>query len=318
MKKKNEPKRHHFLPRFYLSGFTDTGESSKRLWAIDRQEARQWQTNVTDAGVQSNLHGVGDVHPEDPAVWEKALAWIEDLVAPVLKEVRKSGELPDGLEFEMLLNLVALMAVRVPAVKSRAEATFRTILIDRIKAELESPEKWAAFESQFQETADNYNPAGYEKMKSFVYSNDYDFRFTSPLFFQTMRIGVQILLPILGNLQWTLFVCKTNAPDFVTSDRPVTLNGTLVNDGQGQMPSRKHPIRIAFPISKRMAMIGQWGSGTFSAQADRSIVAETNRGTIQFAARFLYSPKAQIVWTRSDSGTGNTTDLLNELGAAKS
>jgi hypothetical protein len=45
-----EPRRHHYVPRCWLAGFTDTGENDARLWVTDLRRRKQWNTSPGNAG----------------------------------------------------------------------------------------------------------------------------------------------------------------------------------------------------------------------------------------------------------------------------
>jgi hypothetical protein len=45
----NEPRKHHYLPQFYLAGFTKTDARDGRLWVFDKRKLKQWATSPADA-----------------------------------------------------------------------------------------------------------------------------------------------------------------------------------------------------------------------------------------------------------------------------
>ena len=41
-------KRHHFIPQFYLAGFTDSGKKDGSIWVTNIRNHRSWRTTPVD------------------------------------------------------------------------------------------------------------------------------------------------------------------------------------------------------------------------------------------------------------------------------
>ena len=95
----SEPKNHHLLPRFYLSGFCDSQSRSResykrqggrpqcRVWVHDRQQGCIEERSVKTLTVRRHYYSSDTPGGGRDARPEKALAELEDRVAPILKRL---------------------------------------------------------------------------------------------------------------------------------------------------------------------------------------------------------------------------------------
>jgi hypothetical protein len=72
----SEAKRHHYVPRFYLSRFVD---KDGFLWAYDKVDDRFFRTSPNSVAREHDFYDVSHLMPtgEDPLLMEKQLAHIE-------------------------------------------------------------------------------------------------------------------------------------------------------------------------------------------------------------------------------------------------
>jgi hypothetical protein len=67
----SEPRAHHFVPQFWLAGFTETGQKDGRLWITDLKKGKQWKSTPRKAGHRRDFYRFSD--PQlDPVAAEKA------------------------------------------------------------------------------------------------------------------------------------------------------------------------------------------------------------------------------------------------------
>ncbi len=92
-----QPRKHHYVPRFYPAGFTDNGTPGGRLYVLDKVEQRQWLSTSKDTGCQKDYHLV-DLGPGiGPMGVEKKLAPIEGRQRQRVGPVARSPCLRCGL-----------------------------------------------------------------------------------------------------------------------------------------------------------------------------------------------------------------------------
>jgi hypothetical protein len=68
--KQPEPRRHHYAPRCWLAGFTETGEPDGRLWVTDLARRKQWVTSPGNAGFVRDFYRLPGENL-DPVMAEK-------------------------------------------------------------------------------------------------------------------------------------------------------------------------------------------------------------------------------------------------------
>src|SRR5205807_2830981 len=108
-----EPRRHHFVPKCWLAGFTESGENDGRLWVTDLSRQKQWATTPENAGHIRDFYRLSEPTP-DPVVVEKFFSELESQVAPIIKKLDRDLRVPNQDELDALLNFIAFQWVRVP------------------------------------------------------------------------------------------------------------------------------------------------------------------------------------------------------------
>ena len=170
--KEPEPRRHHYVPRCWLAGFTDNGEKDGRLWVTDVYRQKQWPSTPNSAGHIRDFYRLSDPAP-DPVVVEKFFSLLEDEVAPLLRSIDRERRRPDNGELDALLHFMAYQWVRVPRFRPFALGTLDRITRERLAKELQSRETWLAALKEAGVDPDAPG-AGYEGMKRFFESGEWN------------------------------------------------------------------------------------------------------------------------------------------------
>ena len=78
----SEPKHHHYVPRFYLSRFTD---SRSKIWVLDKQENKVFPSTPNNIGGQNQFYRLDELaeHDIDPLEMEKQFADLEYQVSNI-------------------------------------------------------------------------------------------------------------------------------------------------------------------------------------------------------------------------------------------
>ncbi|MCP5104868.1 MAG: DUF4238 domain-containing protein, partial [bacterium] len=168
VKNKGEPRRHHYIPEFYLANFTSTGQKDDFLWVLDKKQAKQWKAIPKNIAHQRDFYRI-DVDELEPSYIETALSEIEEKAAPVMKEMSERCNLPKGDDFIILMNFVALMAVRVPRPRNNMSDFISKICKSYLRLTTATPERWESTASELKKKGcGNDRDVSYEKMKRFV------------------------------------------------------------------------------------------------------------------------------------------------------
>ncbi|RYZ87068.1 MAG: DUF4238 domain-containing protein, partial [Proteobacteria bacterium] len=112
-------RRHHYLSQGYLGAFTDTGTKEGQFCVMEVESGVCFTTSPKNVGVERDFNRVdSDGQPIDAL--ECALASFEGEAIDAIRKVLAGRQFPDPADFNVVLNLVGLIAVRNP----RARDTF--------------------------------------------------------------------------------------------------------------------------------------------------------------------------------------------------
>src|SRR5690242_17148253 len=118
----SEPRAHHFVPEFYLGGFSDTGDRDGRLVAIGlgQQSGREWSGTPKELGHQRDFYR-DDSSDDDPMWFEREVLGegVDGPTSVLLQRIREHPQLPqrDSEDWDLLMSFIAIMYARGPAVR---------------------------------------------------------------------------------------------------------------------------------------------------------------------------------------------------------
>src|SRR4030067_1134734 len=110
-----DPKRHHYIPQFFLKGFSEDG---KKLWVFDREKKEFRQESILRTAFQNKFYTYQVKGKEENL--EGVFSQVESLAKPILEKVT-GGEEINNQEKADLAMFLAIMWVRVPDFKKRSE-----------------------------------------------------------------------------------------------------------------------------------------------------------------------------------------------------
>lgn len=107
-----DPRRHHYVPQFYLRRFTDEREG---FWVWDKKEDRVFRASPTSIAVETDFYKIHDFVPlgHDPYLMEKQLGGIEDETSMIT-----------GQWINWLREINPLERIEIPAINRQIVARF--------------------------------------------------------------------------------------------------------------------------------------------------------------------------------------------------
>ncbi len=304
---KRKPRHHHFVPRFFLEGFTD---SDGFLFVHDLgRRRRPWRVRPVNAGHQRDFYRV-DVPGEEPTIAEDALQTMEDAAAPLIRRVAEEHTLPSGVDREALLWFIAVLAARVPKQRAQVSRFVTDLLKLRLEAAISTPERFAAHLQRVREAGTDVSGLSREEIKEAMHDPGMIFSVNQTWAVGRMFEDVEILAPAMVARSWSVLVAKPDAPSFICSDNPVSLlprkpSGTWRPLGWGM------PDTFAFvPLARRVALYGLLDQ-TLPARLPVSTrtVGMMNTATLATANKHVYSPLEDFIWAMADGHLGHVCDL---------
>ena len=284
-----EPRGHHYVPKCWLAGFTETGEKDSRLWVTDLGRRNQWATTPVKAGRQRDFYRTS-ADELDPVAFEKLLCRVEDSVAPLLKSLHKKPPTRD--ELQVLLLFMAMQWARVPAFRPFMLNLADTVTRTQLEKSLASPQTWTALMEDIgipvSERID------YERMLEYHRSTPYTVSAPTEWYLLRGVQAVQHVLPILESRIWKPFVSTTGS--FIGSDNPVILEGP-----KDAMIGFKNAEILLYPVSRHLLVYGTLDSRVWIRE-NRNNIARINTQIMLSADQQVFShSRTSVGWTRTTS-----------------
>lgn len=309
----NQPRRHHYVPIFYLGGFTKSGSKDGLLYVLDKQLRKTWGP-VTPNSIAFELDYYKiDTHPEsDPMVIEKTIGDIESICSKVIYKFIEERMLPIGTDYDILLNFVALMATRVPAIRNTISTNTDRLMKRILRTMLKSNAGWQHFVKTCEASGQQVTETQQET-KAIADSEDYNVNMD-----QSWHVGMMLelgskLVPELSKRNWSLWLAEEDAPDLICSDSPVCLSWHI-SPHPPLPPGFAMPgTFLIMPINRRIAIAGTYEELPPISYLDKHSVATVNRSTLEYAIQ-IYSCEADFMWATTEEHIAGAKELLNLLG----
>ncbi|QIN78290.1 DUF4238 domain-containing protein [Rubrobacter marinus] len=250
----SEPKNHHLLPRFYLSGFCDPEDQRSkgrsrdqcRLWVHDWQQGCIEERTIKKLTVRRHYYSADTRGGGRDAGPEKVLAELEDRVAPILRSLRPGWQ-PGAQEKVLLAHFAALMKFRVSGYRPWAlryaeenEAEIRGRVFPDPEALREDLRRHGQPEAEDPETV--------ERVFRDIHSVAYELTLTKNHMLERMfSIGAKAAGALLRR-DW-VFGWAPEGASFVTSDDPFVLMDPALGPPAGYMGD------VGFAVARALALL---------------------------------------------------------------
>lgn len=312
----DQPRQHHYIPQFYLQGFAQDGAKEGRFWVFDKSDGRQWPSSPKEAAAERDFYRVDRDDGGDPFALEKCLQKVEDLLAPVLFETIERRSLPLDRDFDVLLNLVALTALRVPALRTFSNHMAAEASRKKLLEALASRDSWEKLTNRMRAAGiDSPGDPGYEDMKRFVESDDCEITIDMGRnwFADLMITGSCGLLSHLSRRRWYLSTVASGSPDLICSDNPVSLSPTSKSPPGSPTGFAAPGTLLLFPLNRRVVLVGSFEGMMLPPSAPDKTVALVNAATARNAERFIFSSAPEFVYRDQANGIRSSRQLREHI-----
>lgn len=291
----SRPRKHHFLPQFYLRGFS---EDQNSLYQIRKMTGESVGCRIKDIAAIRDFHEIDADDVEDPLALEKQLATVESQMSKFLSDLLQDG-LNNGRALVETIGFVSLLRMRVPAVKRHIEES----LGETVRTAAEIMERQGKLPPPPPGLEDALRVANLKITIS-------NWKCMELMFGMASNPDV---LNIMCNMQATLF--RAASGSFITSDQPVALYHEDKTSPYGVGPATPG-VEISVPLtSAALLRLTHSEAEDEERSATAEEVAEFNRRTIVMAEEYLYagSKPAEIgdkAVLLKDTSAGFTFDML--------
>jgi len=305
---KAEPRKHHFIPQFYLRGFTDEKD---RLFVVDRPSKKTFRTVPKNVAAERDFNRV-DVEGLDPNVVEKGMAKFEGEVAPALERVKIAKSLAKKEDRDAVMNLICALAIRNPRQRATINDFVGELMQQVAEVSLATKERWEQQVAQMKAAGiwDENSNVSYEDMKKFVEERRYKIEVA-----KEFNIAMEIdqhegLLQHLGNRNWQMLVANEGSGGFVTTDVPVCIRWSDGQDHGIFSPGfGVSGTEVLVPISTKLALRGSFEGEENVADAGIFTVSTINSILISNVEKQIYAHDYSFKFMRpfpEEIGSGAT------------
>lgn len=300
MVSKSVARRHHYVPQAYLAAFTSNGEKDGQFYVLDVETGRAFRTSPLNVGAQRDFNRVEvDGHPPDAI--ESALAPFEGNAMGAIRRVIDREAFPNDSDWNLILNLLGLIAVRNPKMRGSFNEA-REQVLRRLADLLASDEKiWNRNVAKARDAGDSISEAvSFEQVKQFVGEGKYKIEFHPEGNLRIEFNAFDDLLPLLGQRTWSVLVAPEGGPEFICSDHPVTV--TWKKGHAGPVGFGLKETEVFMPLGRRVGFYGVYETPLKRVvMCKPGDVATMNRRTAWNAERHVYSHHQNFfVWHDGD------------------
>lgn len=267
---------HHFLSQCYLKGFT-ADEADEFVACVDLQERKHFKSNRRNIGGERDFNKI-EITGYAPDFLEKAIGqYIEYPASIAIQNVISTGNFI-GSDRSIILTLMAYFAVRNPYRRNYWDQLIdhlaKVSLSHAARSEIGAIINGVEITKEFKE---NYNE------DDFIIQNHRHQHIKLELH------GINVILPLLFERKWVI----VQAPDdlnFISSDYPVALLWKEPEKYHASPGFACRDTQIYFPLSKKMALLGDYEMDEIVLCGSKELVADINSNILQFAHRQVYAP----------------------------
>ncbi|MBU1422981.1 MAG: DUF4238 domain-containing protein [Bacteroidetes bacterium] len=208
------PKRHHYLPQFYLNGFAH----DQHFFVYDREDNEYRKQTPKNTAVEKDFYTLTDDSGQKNTSIETIIAKIESRAKPVIDKL-DSAETITFEERVVLSHFIALFIGRTP----EYDATFKS-LQDQLmrkanKVQFHSIERTQAVLDNYKATNPDKDTMSAEELFEFVQKDEYNIEFGRANTIDAMLEIAESLTKYFCQMNWVVYHSPRQT-SFVTTDSP--------------------------------------------------------------------------------------------------
>jgi hypothetical protein len=245
-------RKNHYLPKFWLAGFTQSGDIDDDLHVLDLAHVNEWKSSPEQAANRRDFYAVDFGPNTDPSIVEQILSGVEGQCSQVIREIIKNKHLPASDGFDVFLNFIALMVVRTPRTRSLFSLVSDSVVKDHVRAIFATPKGWCEFRRVLEDRGMHTEDKDFERYEQFALGEDYSADLDQTSHVQMMVEMIDPLLPALAARHWSIGIAAEHAPDLICSDFPVSAWPTKDADMSKPLSLNSPHTLLSFPITRRL------------------------------------------------------------------
>ena len=299
-------KKGHYLPKFYLAGFTAGGTEKSELLVFDRELGQVRSGKPISVGYERYFYALPG---KDPDSFEQALAKDEDAIAAIVRAVDGApGTQPDERALETLVYFTALMHLRMPAFREHHLPQISQHYDQIAELWMVAPHAWERYvESARKNGKQPVSRQRFERARKAVLEGKLRFEAQPAEHLRIMADHIADFTKILLRRTWSVVVAPEGTGGFVTCDMPVALYWNV--EGAPAIPPAfgSPDAEVFMPLTRRSGLVGRAATDIVIIEGT-SMVAHLNTKIINESRRFIFAPDRGFGWL-SNRGTADGAAL---------
>jgi len=304
----SEPKKHHFLPQFYLELFKirpQTTKYPKIVVTTKEPNPLKFTAAIHDIGCIGDYHTINPRNiPIDRGGIENVLSKIEANQKELLDRIISNKQIAPADKGDVAF-LLALMYIRVPKYKRNIETGLR-MSVQSVVELMWRHGKLPPIPEKIREL----------DIKSFQELFEIKIHNWIVLFYMFYSSINSALVDIIDKMDFSVLI-PPKGSQFITGDTPVSIYHPDYNRvrpyGVGFVDKE---IEVTFPLSPELMLYASWNVGKRKMRLSKDELKEYNRRTVVMADQYIYSNYSddslnELVSDNALKEAGFRTDLID-------
>lgn len=299
---------HHYIPQFYLRGFTLQKKSPITVFDLGNQKIVK--TNPRNICSQRDYNRI-DLDGTNPNAIEDIYSGFESKAARSIRELEQGAPF-SGKNRDIIFNLIALLAVRSPQQREKLREAHEASLKALMGLILSTEKNWESTKSKMIENGRSIDEGTtYAELKCFQEKNDYKIILDNNYNVKSELESMNAVLQSLPKRNWVLIKTQKVDEHFITSDNPVVLDNFKIpnenNFYDNLVGFELSNTNVMFPLTKNLLLLGSFNGKEGAIFAERDAIASLNRIVLNHACKQLYASKSEFL----------TIDYLGEISTGE-
>ena len=306
-KRAAKPKRHHFLPEFYLKGFA----RDNLVWVYDREKRQYRHQHVQDTAVIGHYY---DAKARTGGTYygvEEYLSKMENRAKPVITKL-EDGEMITPEDRLYFAHFTALLLFRTPKFERQMQQAADAGAKLLMKRMIPSVEAAAAHLRRYGKKGKGLTP---ESIFAFIHNEEYEAKGDRNTAIDAMFEMTERSTMALACMDW-MVAHADERTSFISTDSPLGffIPAELRGSSKTNLGLLSDQVTKFIPLSQRTALvIGLPGLGFGHCSVDRRQVRDINIAVGKECERFVLGSEENLVravvrWSKID--TSNTATRI--------
>lgn len=311
---------HHWVPQCYLKGFAKSPSKNAQLYVVDAVKDKAFVTTPRNVASERDFNRI-EVDGMAPDHVESGYARFEGVASAALRRLCERRDFGSAEDHNLILNLIALLAIRNPRMREHSRRMHETIIKRAVELATATKERFER--SIAGAVRDGHvepdHGLSYESMRDFVERDRYTIDVPTTRHVDDELRRVDVVLPLLGRRSWMLLRAAPGTGGFVTSDHPVVLDW-IDRRGRGTFQSPGHGLKsteVIFPVSQDLVMYGQFEGRFGVLDVGLEAVTLINTDIIGRAQRQIYAKDDRFRYALPSGQQRFGGDLLRDVASLR-